>query len=181
MWQIGHFLKKPPFPKLLTYIFLILSHFWVRKSWEIQPDIFFCLEYQMERRDLIFMTTIGLGPWKLPSWLLSGNFKTTSFPEAPLSFTMSIEGVSSCSFLTWLMISSMLWSSSNDSAWPANIPLRRSSLMKTSSLWSSWGIVSRPRTPSSLIWKLNIYLHSNLVILQFADEIHHYVLISPFI
>ena len=41
MRQIGHFLKKPPRPKLLTYISLILGHYCVQKCWEIQSDIFF--------------------------------------------------------------------------------------------------------------------------------------------
>ncbi len=52
MWQIGQFLKKIPLPKLLTYLSLILGHLDGRKSWKIQPDIFFCLEYQMEKRDI---------------------------------------------------------------------------------------------------------------------------------
>ena len=55
MWQIGQFLKKIPLPKLLTYLSLILGHLDSRKSWEIQPDIFFGLEYQMEGRVLAIM------------------------------------------------------------------------------------------------------------------------------
>ena len=40
-WQIGHFLKKTPPQKLLTYLPLILGHLQARKCWEIQGDIFF--------------------------------------------------------------------------------------------------------------------------------------------
>ena len=49
MWQIWHLLKRPPLPKILTYLPIIFEQFCAKKRWGIQGDIFFCLDHLMER------------------------------------------------------------------------------------------------------------------------------------